>query len=213
MEGRWKEDGRKMEDGRKNTTTDRCFLFSSLCVLCCLCFAFVAFALPLSWPLPLRFLSCLLFICQAPPPPLLPRLPPLPAAAHRPTKAKTAEKPEETNVPKKTRNWTPSVKRHVCGITWWNILISNFPRTSPPSNLSSSHRTQRSRHVPQSTGERHQRPCSGGRGLFHQRYSGCSMFDFRVHFFLTFFLTLLLNFFLNFFLTFFLTLFLTTMIF
>jgi hypothetical protein len=48
-----------------------------------------------------------------PPPPPLPPLPPLPAAAHRPTKAKTAETPEETNVPKKTRNWTPSVKRHV----------------------------------------------------------------------------------------------------
>ena len=130
MEGRWKE------DGRKNTTTDRCFLFSSLCVLCCLCCLCFAFAF--------SFVS--LFICQAPPPPLPPPPPPLPAAAHRPTKAKTAEKPEETNVPKKTRNWTPSVKRHVCGITLWNILISNFPRTSlelllprtsPPSNFSS----------------------------------------------------------------------------
>ena len=133
MEGRWKEDGRKVEgrwkeDGRKNTTTDRCFLFSSLCVLCCLCCLCLCFAFAFS------FVS--LFICQAPPPPL-PPLPPLPAAAHRPTKAKTAETPEETNVPKKTRNWTPSVKRHVCGITLWNILISNFPRTSPPSNFSS----------------------------------------------------------------------------
>ena len=195
--GKKKEDGKKME-GR---------IPPLIVVSCSLLFAFfVAFALPLlplpclclafafAFVLPLRFLSCLLFICQAPLPPLLPPPPPLPAAAHRPTKAKTAEKPEETNVPKKTRNWTPSVKRHVCGITWWNILISNFPRTSPPSNLSSSHRTQRSRHVPQSTGERHQRPRSGGRGLFHQRYSGCSMFDFRVHFFLTFFLTLLFEF-------------------
>jgi hypothetical protein len=124
MEGRWKEDGRKMEGRIPPLIVVSCSLLFAFFV------AFVAFVLPLP------FLSCLLFICQAPPPPL-PPLPPLPAAAHRPTKAKTAETPEETNVPKKTRNWTPSVKRHVCGITLWNILISNFPRTSPPSNFSS----------------------------------------------------------------------------
>ena len=49
MEGRWKEDGRKMEDGRKNTTTDSCFLFSSLCVLCCLCCLCLCFAFAFSF--------------------------------------------------------------------------------------------------------------------------------------------------------------------